>query len=306
MQRADRWERLQRIADRQRGLVTNAQIAEVGIPRSTMHDQRCRGWRPVLRGVWAAPGAPDSPEQRALAAVLSCNPAVVCGWTAAWLWGLVGSAPSRVHVALLTPRRLRRDGVRIVTRVDLRPPFMTTRRGVPTLTAAATVADLAGTVEPRFLRGALIDGLQRRLFDLSEVKTAGVLTPHGQARGNLLRLLGEQAEQPVDSPFERAVRDLIAGTTLPTPAPHPFPVVLDGRRLHLDIAWPDLRVAVECDGFGFHASPAALQRDQQRHNALVRAGWRVLRVTWGTIEHEAGAFLDELTDLIEQAQRRAR
>lgn len=183
---------------------------------------------------------------------------------------------------------------------------MTTRRGVPTLTAAATVADLAGTVEPRFLRGALIDGLQRRLFDLSEVKAAGVLTPHGQARGNLLRLLGEQAEQPVDSLFERAVRDLIAGTTLPNPAPHPFPVVLDGRRLHLDIAWPDLRVAVECDGFGFHASPAALQRDQQRHNALVRAGWRVLRVTWGTIEHEAGAFLDELTDLIEQAQRRAR
>lgn len=52
-------------------------------------DGRSRKWRQVLRGVWVAADAPDTRELRLLALGLGLPPrAVVCGPTAAWLWGV--------------------------------------------------------------------------------------------------------------------------------------------------------------------------------------------------------------------------
>ena len=48
----------------------------------------------------------------------------------------------------------------------------------------------------------------------------------------------------------------------------------------VDFAWPDLRLVVEADGFAFHADRGAYRADRRRSNALVLAGWRVLRFTW--------------------------
>ena len=46
-----------------------------------------------------------------------------------------------------------------------------------------------------------------------------------------------------------------------------------------DFAWVKRRVIVEIDGFKYHSDRAAFQEDRRRQNALVNAGWRVLRFT---------------------------
>ncbi len=46
-----------------------------------------------------------------------------------------------------------------------------------------------------------------------------------------------------------------------------------------DFAWASRRVIVEIDGFKHHSDRAAFQEDRRRQNALVNAGWRVLRFT---------------------------
>lgn len=55
------------------------------------------------------------------------------------------------------------------------------------------------------------------------------------------------------------------------------------RKWRFDLAWPELRVAVELDGAtwhgGRHTSGAGYREDCLKLNAAVRAGWRVLRYT---------------------------
>lgn len=48
----------------------------------------------------------------------------------------------------------------------------------------------------------------------------------------------------------------------------------------LDLAFPRERVVIEVDGWAYHRDVNAFRRDRSRQNALVLAGWTVVRVTW--------------------------
>ncbi|MDP9397885.1 MAG: DUF559 domain-containing protein [Actinomycetota bacterium] len=48
----------------------------------------------------------------------------------------------------------------------------------------------------------------------------------------------------------------------------------------LDVAFPRHRLAIEVDGWAWHSDPTRFQRDRDKQNALMRAGWVVLRFTW--------------------------
>ena len=53
-----------------------------------------------------------------------------------------------------------------------------------------------------------------------------------------------------------------------------------GRWLaRVDLAFPDARLAIEYDGRAVHERADVFARDRQRQNALVAAGWLVLRYT---------------------------
>ena len=43
---------------------------------------------------------------------------------------------------------------------------------------------------------------------------------------------------------------------------------------------PAARVAVEVDGWAWHSDVERFREDRRRQNALVLAGWTVLRFTW--------------------------
>jgi very-short-patch-repair endonuclease len=61
---------------------------------------------------------------------------------------------------------------------------------------------------------------------------------------------------------------------LPPPAVN---VRLAGHEV--DMAWADRRLVVELDGFAYHRTHAAFERDRARDASLQLAGHRVLRVT---------------------------
>ena len=54
----------------------------------------------------------------------------------------------------------------------------------------------------------------------------------------------------------------------------------------MDFAYPDVRLAIEVDGFGVHGTPRAMAKDFVRQNGLVPYGWRVLRFTWRQVTQE--------------------
>ncbi len=48
----------------------------------------------------------------------------------------------------------------------------------------------------------------------------------------------------------------------------------------VDFLWREQRLVVEVDGYAFHSSPAAFERDHRRDADLDDADFRVRRVTW--------------------------
>lgn len=62
----------------------------------------------------------------------------------------------------------------------------------------------------------------------------------------------------------------------------------------IDLAFPDVRLAVECDGRDFHSSPADMQRDRRKTDYLARLGWTVLRFTGSAIYRNPHTCVDEI------------
>ena len=52
--------------------------------------------------------------------------------------------------------------------------------------------------------------------------------------------------------------------------------MLDARR---DFVWPEARLVVELDSWTWHRGRARFKDDRARDQALVAAGWRVVRFT---------------------------
>lgn len=50
-----------------------------------------------------------------------------------------------------------------------------------------------------------------------------------------------------------------------------------------DIVFADRYLVVEIDGQAWHSTPDRFQRDRERQNELVNAGWTVLRFTWNDL-----------------------
>ena len=84
---------------------------------------------------------------------------------------------------------------------------------------------------------------------------------------------------PKCSGAENAAWIWIVGNDLPVPeVEHKF---ARGRRWKFDFAWPGASVALEIEGghwIGGHGG-TRFERDLEKYNAAVGAGWRVIRVT---------------------------
>lgn len=74
----------------------------------------------------------------------------------------------------------------------------------------------------------------------------------------------------------------------------------------VDLADEDLRIVLEADSFEWHGSRAALRRDARRYNALVIAGWLVLRFTWDQVMFEPDEVRRILAQAVAVAQRRSK
>jgi very-short-patch-repair endonuclease len=276
---------LRRLAARQHGLVTLEQAVADGWSRATWY-RACADGRlgSVAPAVAALPGAPDTPEQRILAAILARGGrAMASHRSAAYLWGVDidganpvditgadrGCRPAIGWVAAHNPRDVD----------DLRP---VQRRGIPTTNPLRVLVDL-GQVAPSAVTAALEHYLAEGLVDLRSVKTA--LIRHArQGRHGIfaLRAALDSAtidDVPADSELELAMARLLADHDLP---PAQFHARILG--FEVDFAIVPERVVLECDGWTSHGlDRVQFERDRRRDATLAAGGWVVLRFTWTQI-----------------------
>jgi very-short-patch-repair endonuclease len=100
-------------------------------------------------------------------------------------------------------------------------------------------------------------------------------------------------EEIADSDMELLVLALLREHGLPEPAMHHR--VLDGGRFvaEVDLAYPHLRIAIECDG-GAHLERDVWEADHRRGNDLALLGWTVLRFTWERCQTRPDAIVAEV------------
>lgn len=225
-------------------------------------------------------GAPSTWEGDLYAAVESSG-GVASHRSAAYLWGLL---PAGQPIEVTVPRGNRPRLRDVVVHRQSPVPRGLLRDGIRTTTPMRAMVDLGAVVQAQVLADAVEVGLISRLFtcaglrvELEQVGTRGRL-----GAGVLRAVLDtrEVGERPTESVLEARMAKLITRYRLPRPV-FQHEVSIEGIFIaRVDFAYPELRLAIEVDGWSSRATPADLQRSNQRQNELIASGWTVLRVTW--------------------------
>ena len=242
-------------------------------------------WVSMQRGVYRVAGAPASWEQQVLAACLACGPTAVASHTSAGtLWGFPGITSDALEVSVPLGRRPRPAGV-VVHQTQLGRADVARVGAIPITRPARTLIDLAACVHMNTLEEVLDDALRRKLVTVASMTRR--IRQAGRRQGlhvlHALVAARDPDEAPPQSPLETRVLRVIRRGGLPRPV-RQFMVTDGRRRAFLDVAWPELRLAVEVDGYRHHSGRARWEGDRARQNMLTLLGWRIIHVTAADLE----------------------
>jgi len=284
----------------QHGLITTAQAVKLLGPSRKARWVSERRLISVQPSVFRVAGSPETWHQCVLAAALAVD-GVASHRSAAELWGLIQPAGySEVSVPGELDRIVRPPAI-VHRIIDLRPDLAVERHGLRFTDPVRTVIDL-GLVMPWWhVHRAIAKGISNRAFKLSDVR--GLRDALGRPGRNGTGIVREILEGNVlifskeESELEKRFSALARRHGLP-PLELQHQVWSAGRFVaRVDAAYPELRLAIEVDGFEHHSSPDAFQRDRTRQNELVGIGWTVLRFTW----HDVVKRPAHVAKMIEQA-----
>jgi len=302
--------RLADVAARQRMLVTLADVAAAGGTKQHAHRRVASGrWRRMSPGVYLINGATLDWETRLLAAVLAAGTgALASHFAAARLWDLPGFGTAPVEVTVQRHRRPDHLGVRVHESSDLDRAEARIRKGIPVTGPARSLLDVARFVGPRRLARSVEAARRQGLVDWHDI--IAIVASHArQGRHGIQKLravvLAEAHRVEItDTDMELLVLGLLREGGLPEPVLHHR--VFDGTRFvaEVDLAYPDLRIAIECDG-SIHLREDVRERDLARQNDLVLLGWTVLRFSYDRVRQRPDLVLAEVRDAIAAGRARS-
>lgn len=271
------------MAGRQFGVFSRAQAHASGFStyqiRRRLHDGE---WQTVLGNGMALAGLTVTELVRDRAAQLSVPGSILGGPSAARTWQLPVPDP-RPCLYIGANGRTRVTGIRLI-REEPSAQDVSMFQGLPTTGRSCAVVDcLRFLPEPAALT-FLDRALQQGWISLTEL----VDRVHGRSgrRGHaalvtLVHAVASGERSAAERRLATLLRDAgITGWRLNAE-------VRDDRGLIgvADVLFGQARVVVEVDGWAYHSTPDRFQRDRERQNRLVAAGWTVLRFTWRDLTH---------------------
>jgi predicted transcriptional regulator of viral defense system len=297
------------IARRQHGLVALHQAMAEGLTADAVRWRLERGrWDRVHDGVYRVAGIPDSFRQRALAACLGIGPeAAASHRTAAVIHDLLRYRDPPTEVTTTRLRSPELHGVVVHRLADLHATWVADADGIPVTTVARTLVDLGAVAGLTTVEAALDRAIGLRKVALREVRHAMIAVArrgrHGV--GKIRRLL--EARGVADRPsgiFEARMASLLRNAGLPPTVPeHVVRDAHDGFLAIVDFAYPELRLAIEVDGYEPHAAFRAFVSGHQRDRLLLDAGWEPLHFTWDEVD---GHPTTVAAEILGHLHRRAR
>ncbi|MEV6768005.1 DUF559 domain-containing protein [Nocardia sp. NPDC051030] len=272
---------------------TRAELLAEGIPGSTIDDRVRRGtYIRLLPRVYClcTPTAFAKCE-----AIDAWAPrAVLSHRTAGWLHGML-SEPTQFEATVpksvyrRTPPWLR------LYRRDLAPEWIDEVRDLPISTTVLTLLDCTAVLhKPE--ANAMIDNHIARTVSPQDL--LALCNSPLRGTGELRNQLREAAIRAASEP-ERLFARALSQRGLHLLANHPV------GQYTCDFVDEPGRTIIEIDGREFHTTPHAFRHDRRRQNALVLAGWLVLRYAAADVFQSLDKCADEVAQVVRR-RRRAR
>lgn len=227
----------------------------------------------TLPGVYADPGNAQELITKVVAVSRWDPNAVIRGRAAAALsyWDDIGVGT----VEVASPARHQpQAGFRFERRTV--PPDLVQRRGPFAFTLPALTAVELATLE---FTDPIDRALRRRVVTLEALHDALRRTPKRRGNAERWRVLVDSRAEPW-SRAERLAHRVYRGAGIGGWVTNLRTTVPDWGSYYLDIAFERRRLACEIDGRETHDTEDAFESDRERQNALVLAGWTILRFTW--------------------------
>jgi very-short-patch-repair endonuclease len=287
------------LAGLQHGVVARWQLLQLGLSSDLIQGRITAGYlHRLYRGVYAFGHRRLTTKGRWMAAVLACGPdAVLSHRAAVALWELRPAAPAGAPIDVTVPGRTKRGqkGIRVHNVRALHDDDRTLLDGIPVTGVHRTLLDFAEQARLQQLRLALEAADRRELFDLRQLQQIQARSPGRRGLKPLNAIVGVlRGSAPwTRSELERAFLALIREAALPEPQAN---VVVEG--FDVDFWWPEQRLVVEVDSYGFHTDRRRFVSDRLRDTKLQLANCRVLRVTQPRIEPDPRELLSDLAQAL--------
>ena len=262
------------VAERQHGVITRAQLLELGFSKRAI-EHRLRSGRlyRAARGVYLVGWRRITRERRWMVALLSCGDgALLSHRSAGALWGFCEEHPGYIEISVRRHCRVHRDGIRVHDRPGIWSRDVTSRLEIPLTSPVKTFLDLTTVAGPKTVERAINEADKLDVIDADSLRKA--LDERSGEPG--VRPLRENLDEHTfwlsDDELERLFRPLAAAAGLPVPVTK---VMVD--KFEVDFFWPELGLVVETDGWRYHRTPSAQTRDALRFQRHTASGLTPLR-----------------------------
>lgn len=268
------------------GIVSVALLESFGCSRRDAYRLTESGdFEIVMPGILHSTHWPMGEHQLMMAACLR-NPHVVVAWlTAARQWKFRGlpawdevvvvapHASSPILPGVVVHRCRRLDHVDIVRRQD----------GIRLTSPTRTMFDCSDLLGGR-KTASILEQLINENKGTFVTHASTVARLAGSSRPGTRTMLAVINSRPawraaLQSELELLVLHEIQRQGLPTPEVQLALTLPDGRRIRLDFAWPNAKLALEVDHPFWHAGAEESAKDKRRDLIMATIGWQTVRVT---------------------------
>jgi hypothetical protein len=315
------------LAQRQHGVVTHAQLRELGMGGEAIRHRVVSGrLHRLTRGVYTVgrPGLTDKGEW--MAAVLACGPQVLLSHrSAAALLGLRRRWARPIELVVPAQLARRRPGTRVYRRRirpvenadaiwgvdaptdklspsgysgDTEPLRARIEDGIPVTGPAVTLVDLATCLPSGQLEAAVNEADHLDLVDPEVLRAAIDLLPGRPGVRRLRALLDAASCALTTTALERCFLPLAENAGLPLPQTQ---AQLGSHRV--DFYWLALGLVVETDSLRYHRTPFKQAADKRRDNAHAGSGLTTLRFTHGQVRYEPDYVTAQLRTVAARLRR---
>ncbi len=265
-------------------------------------------WQRLYQGIYIEKAA-FQPQNHYMwcqaAQLLLPSGSAIGGRSAAYAWGvqlLGANEPVTVVIPQRTSLRIQ-PGLHVV-RSHLPRSDVDLAFGLRLTTPARTAFDL-GRDPDRIQAAIAVDAmLFRRVVSLADLHRAA--DAHPGWRGVMkFRDILVNAEPKAESPMETRLRLIIIDGGLPRPiAQHEIRAVNRSLIARVDLAYPELRIAIEYEG-DHHRDRATFRKDIVRFNRLQAAGWAALRFTADDVFKRPAKVVNDVKRAVAHATARS-